>query len=251
MAALVLWDRRPKLLALAIVPLLYLGWEAPVRDLSTSSNDPSVSTAYYRPLLNFIARRREGGQTPFRIEIPFTHFHWEAYVVATHYPIARGWERQLDIQDNAIFYRAGALTATTYRRWLHENAVRYVAVPDAKLDYSATAEVALVDRGLPYLHLVQRYTHWRIYAVAHATPIADGPATLTGLGPDWLTLRVRRPGSVRIHVRFTPYWAITHGSGCVAADGAWTRLQARRAGTYRIATRFSLGRIHATSPRCT
>ena len=248
--AVVFWDRR-RLVALAIVPLLYLGWEAPVRDLSTSSNDPSVARGYYQPLLGFLDHAAAGPAPPFRIEIPFTHFHWEAYVVASHYAIARGWERQLDIHDNAIFYRAGALTPPTYLAWLHANAVRFVAVPDAKLDYSATAETALIARGLPYLHLVRRFAHWRIYAVAHATPIADGPATLTGLGPDWLTLHVRRPGTVLLHVRFTPYWAITEGAGCVAPDGAWTRLQARRAGTYRIATRFSLGRVRATSPRCT
>jgi hypothetical protein len=249
-AAIVFWQRRA-LVLVAIVPLLYLGWEAPVRDLSTSSNDSSVSQAYYRPLLRFLHHTRAASASPFRIEIPFTYFHWEAYVVASHFAIARGWERQLDIHDNAIFYRSGALTPATYQAWLHANAVRFVAVPDAKLDYSATAEMTLIDSGLPYLHLVRRFTHWRIYAVAHATPIADGPATLTGLGPDWLTLRVRRPGTVLVHVRFTPYWAITRGSGCVAPEGAWTRLEARHAGTYRLATRFSLSRVRATSPRCT
>ena len=50
---------------------------------------------------------------PFRIEIPFTRFHWETYVVAPRYPLARGWERQLDIKDNPLFY-SGPLTAATY-----------------------------------------------------------------------------------------------------------------------------------------
>jgi hypothetical protein len=171
-------------------------------------------------------------------------------VVARDFPLARGWERQLDIADNPLFY-SGHLTAATYDRWLHDNAIRFVAAPDAPLDYSAQGEKALIDSGLPYLHLVQRTAHWRVYAVARPTPIASGVATLTRLGPDWLTLRARRPGTVHLRVRFTPYWELSRGSGCVAPEGRWTRLTLRRAGPVRLATSFSLARIGATSPRCT
>ena len=34
--------------------------------------------------------------------------------------------------------------------------------------------MALIDRGLPYLHLVMHSRHWRVYAVQNATPIVDG-----------------------------------------------------------------------------
>ena len=125
-----------------------------------------------------------------------------------------------------------------------------MAAPDAPLDYSAQGEKALIDRGVPYLHLVMRSAHWRVYAVAHPTPIASGVTTLTGLGPDWLTLRARGPGTVRLHVRFTPYWKLSEGSGCVAQDGRWTRLTLDRAGPVKLTTDFSLARIGATSPRC-
>jgi hypothetical protein len=246
LAAVLWWRRRPVLLAVAILPLLYLGWAAPVRDVSSSINDKSVSTAYYQPLLRFL--RSQPGP-PFRIEIPFTKFHWEADVVATHFPIARGWERQLDIHDNSLFY-GGHLTAANYRAWLHANAIRFVAASDAKLDYSAKAEMALIDSGLPYLHLVMRSAHWRVYGVADAAPIVQGPATLTQLGPDWLMLRASRPGTVRVHVRFTPYWALARGSGCVEKDGSYTRLVLRRAGPVKLVTRFSLSRIGATTARC-
>ncbi len=111
----------------------------------------------------------------------------------------------------------GHLTAATYGRWLHANAIRFVAAPDAPLDYSAQSEMALIDRGLPYLRLVMRSAHWRVYQVAHATPIAAGVATLTRLGPDWLALRARRPGTVRLDVRFTPYWMLERGMA------AWPR----------------------------
>ena len=249
MAALLWSRRRPVLLAVAALPLLYVGWAAPVRDVVSASNDESATTGYYQPVLRFLRRESAAPYPPFRTEIPFTRFHWEAWVVAAHFPLARGWERQLDIADNPLFY-SGRLTAAKYGRWLHDNAIRFVAAPDAPLDYSAQGEKALIDRGLPYLHLVMRSAHWRVYAVAHPTPIASGVATLIGLGPDWLTLRARRPGAVRLRVRFTPYWVLSQGSGCVAPDGPWTRLTLDRAGPVKLTTDFSLARIGATSPRC-
>jgi hypothetical protein len=245
-----LWSRRrPVLLAVAALPLLYVGWAAPVRDVVSASTDESASTGYYQPVLRFLRRQSPSRSSPFRTEIPFTRFHWEAWVVAAHFPLARGWERQLDIADNPLFY-SGRLTAAKYDRWLHDNAIRFVAAPDAPLDYSAQGEKALIDRGLPYLRLVMRSAHWRVYAVANPTPIASGVATLTRLGPDWLMLRARLPGTVRLRVRFTPYWALSEGSGCVAPDGPWTRLTLDRAGPVKLTTDFSLGRIGATSPRC-
>jgi hypothetical protein len=249
-AALVWWRRRTPLLLVAALPLLCLGWSAPIRDLLSVSHSASASTGYYRPLLNFLHRESLPPASPFRIEIPFTRFHWEAYMVATRFPIARGWERQLDIKDNPIFYR-GHLTGATYETWLHQNAIRFVAAPDAPLDYSARQEMALIRRGLPYLHLVMHSAHWRVYAAGHATPIVTGVATLKAIGGDWLELDARTPGTVLVRVRFSPYWALTQGSGCVAPQGQYTRLTLHRAGPVRLVTHFSLNRIEATSPRCT
>jgi hypothetical protein len=242
-----LWHRHVALLALVAAPLLYLQWHDPIRDLTTASSDPSHEVGYYRPLLHFL--KRQGGP-PFRVEIPFTSFHWEAYAVASHFPIARGWERQLDIKDNSLFY-SGRLTPARYERWLHNNAVRFVAVANAPLDYAGRAEARMIANGLPYLKPVMQDAHWRVYAVKDPTPIARGTATATALGPDWVRLRAARPGTTVLRVHFTPYWAITHGSGCVEPAGPFTRLRIRRPGTVTLGIDFSLGRIHATSPRCT
>jgi hypothetical protein len=245
------WGRRPRALALVFLPLLYMAWSPAFRDGIAADLDHTTSTAYYAPLLSFLHREASApGAVPFRTEIPFTQFHWESYVVASRFSLARGWERQLDIHDNPIFY-GGSLTPTTYDRWLHDNAVRFVAVSDADPDYSARAEVKLINRGLPYLHLVFHSRHWRVYQVHAATPIVQAPATLQSLRPGSLTLRASRPGTVVVHLRFTPYWALARGSGCVAPNGNATRLTVRRAGELQLATRFSLNRIGATSPRCT
>ena len=125
-----------------------------------------------------------------------------------------------------------------------------MAVPDVPLDYSARQEKALIDHGLPYLRLADRTAEWRIYEVTDATPIALGSAVLTALGPDSLTLRASGPGSVFVRVRWSPYWALAAGSGCVAPDGDFTRLTLRQAGKVRIVTQFSLGRVGARTARC-
>ncbi|HEY2769042.1 MAG TPA: hypothetical protein VGI87_00615 [Solirubrobacteraceae bacterium] len=246
LAALLWWPRRKWLLAAVALPLLWFQWQAPIRDVRTSAGDPSVSAAFYQPLLSFLDRQHG---PPFRVEIPFTRFHWEAYQVAPRFPLARGWERQLDIRYNHLFY-GGALTPATYEAWLHTLAVRFVAVPDASLDFSAKREVHLIDRGLRYLHLVYRTRHWRVYSVANPTPIVRGPARLVSLGPNSVTLRAHAAGTALVRVRFTPYWALGQGSGCVAPDGEFTKVTIRHPGPVELVIRFSLGRIGSRSARC-
>ncbi|MHB8657559.1 MAG: hypothetical protein ACYC91_06335 [Solirubrobacteraceae bacterium] len=246
LAAMLWWRRRSAWLLLAALPLLYIQWQAPVRDLRTSVGDPAGSRGYWLPLLSFLGRQVG---PPFRVEIPFTQFHWEAYEVAPRFSIARGWERQLDIRYNALFYD-GRLTSATYAAWLHHLAVRFVAVSDARLDYSAWAETALIQRGLPYLRLVWSSRHWRVFAVAGATPIVTGAATLSALGPNSISLRATRPGHALVRVRFTPYWKLSGGPGCVSPQGDFTAVSLRRAGRVRLVIAFSLGRVAQQSPRC-
>jgi hypothetical protein len=254
LAALVLWRRRTLALLLLAPFLLWWQWSAAVDDVRTASGDPSAHAAYYAPLLDYLERAEAKAGAPGRVEIPFTRLHWEARHVAPHLPLARGWERQLDLKTNAIFYGEQAdqppLTPARYRAWLDRMAVRWVAVPDVRLDYSAQDEARLIARGLPYLNPVWRNAHWRVYAVRDPTPLADPPAHVTQVTPDTVSLTVARPASVRLRVRWTPYWAVVAGDACVAPDGDWTRLRARRAGAVRLATRFSLARVAATSERC-
>jgi len=246
LAALLFWRRRPLVLLALALPLIYLQWQAPVRDVRTADDNSEVTFAYFQPMMTYLSRQPG---PPFRIEIPFTLFHWEAYAVAPEFPLARGWERQLDTKDNQVFYN-GTLTASKYDAWLHRLAIRYVAVADAELDYSAKQEVALIDRGLPYLRLVLHTKHWRVYAVRDPTPIVDGAATLQALGPNYLQLQAQHAGTALIRVHYSPYWAVTEGSGCIAPAGDFTRLTVNRPGPIRVAIQFSLTRIGATSARC-
>lgn len=253
LAALLLYRRgqrsRLALLALAALPLAYLQVHDVITDVQHASHSPSDTVAYYRPLIRFLEARPGAKHHTFRVEVPFTQGHWEASRLALRFPLARGWERQLDIAEDSLFYE-GRLTASSYARWLHRMAVRYVALADAPLDYSSRAEGALIAAGLPYLQLLRRLSHWRIYRVRGATPIATGAAALTALGAQSTTLRFSRPGSAYVRIRYSPYWQLQGLRGCVAADGAFIRVRAEAAGTARLTMAFAPSRIGARSPRC-
>jgi hypothetical protein len=248
LAALV-WRTNRRALALLALPLVYWQWVAPVDDAARANDDASVHERYYDGLLGFLGTR-EGG--PFRLEIPFTDNHWESRWVAPHVPLARGWERQVDREDNALFYDERPLTPARYRRWLDDNAVRFVALADAPIDYSAAREAQLVRDGLPYLREVWNDAHWRVYEVAGPRPLAAGAARVTALEPERVRLTADRAGTVDLRVRFTPYWRIAAGHGCVGeGPGGWTRVRVDRPGAVVLEPDFALGRVRATSPRCT
>jgi hypothetical protein len=244
--------RAPALLALAPL-LLYWQLRAPIADYASAAGERSTSASYYRPLLGELKRLGLGySGRPARVEALPTRNHGEARFLAAQVPLARGWERQLDRHYDGIFYRgAGSLATTRYERWLRNNAIAYVAVPDAPLDYSARAEAQLVRAGQSYLHELWRSRHWRLFAVLPAPPLAQPPSTLLRLGRDSFSVHAPVPGTFVVRVRFTPYWRLLAGRGCVqGGPEGWTQVQARAAGTLRVGIGFSLVRVFDHGPRC-
>ncbi len=161
---------RPALLAAGLA-LVYLQWLPAVRAVAEASGDPSVRRDFHAELVRVLEPRLEPGE---RVEVVFTHNHWEAAFVAPAVPLARGWERQVDRKVNALFYdEERPLTHLRYRAWLRRMCVRYVALPAAPLDYSAEAEARLLRRGdAGYLTLVHASPRWRIWRVAPMTPLS-------------------------------------------------------------------------------
>jgi hypothetical protein len=244
--------RSPALIALAPL-LLYWQLRAPISDYASAASDPAAPSSYYAPLLSELRRLQIGyGATPARIEVVPTRNHMEARWVAGRVAIARGWERQLDIARDGVFYEHGnAFDASQYRKWLSQNAVSYVALPDAPLDYSARGEARVVGAAPSYLYEVWRSSHWRLFAVRGAAPLAQPPSELTQLGSDSFTLRAPRAGAYVVRVRFTPYWSISSGRGCVQrAPGGWTELRAPSAESVHVTIGFSLARVFANGARC-
>jgi hypothetical protein len=258
-----------RLLFLLLAPFL-LYWQAiaPVRDFASAASDPAVHASYYAPLLGELRALGVGySARPARVEVVPTRDHWEARFVAPQIPIARGWERQLDRHRNWLFYEhSKPLTAARYRRWLAQQAVSYVALADAPLDYAGTSEARLLRRAhapgsgvgvagaggeAPYLREVWHSRHWRLFAVLGARALAEPPAVLTQLGTDSFTLKVPRAGRYLVRVSFSGYWALSQGRGCVAeAPGGWTELQASQAGSLHVLIDFSPARVFDHGPRC-
>jgi hypothetical protein len=245
---------RRLVLAVLLPALAYWQVNAAVADFAAGTRDRAEHASFYAPLLQELRSLGLGfGARPARIEVVATRNHAEARFVAAHIMVARGWERQLDRARNPLFYDSSALTPARYRAWLGANAISYVALPDAELDYSAHAEAALVrgEAAAAGLSEVWSSAHWRLYAVLHATPLAQPPAVLQSAGADSFALSVPRAGAYDVRIRYTPYWALGAGHGCVSeAPGGFTRASSRAAGRLLVIIDFSLARVFDHGARC-
>jgi hypothetical protein len=251
--AAVLLSRRPRptvpgwffapLLALAIAGSLYWQLTASVVQIARSVGDPSTAAAYFHPAARWL---RAHGAPGARIEVPPTANHWESAYLGSKFELARGWLRQLDTTREDIFYDDKALTTASYGAWLRSNAITYVALPDAPLDYSSQEERRLILGAPPYLDLRFRSEHWRIYQVRDpkplVAPLGGAAAETLSIGRQGFALDVERPGEFLVRVNFTPYWSISRGAGCILRRGDWTVARAAHPGVFRVAADFSVGR---------
>jgi hypothetical protein len=219
-------------LALVLAGLLYLQWLPAVRAVAEAHGDPSTQAAFHAEARHFLERAVRPGE---RVEVAFTHNHWEVAHLAPAVALARGWERQLDIKTNALFYDEEPLTPARYEAWLRENAVRWVALPAVELDYSAEAEAALLRRGLPYLRPAHASPRWRIWEVRDPAPPASAGARVLATAPDGFTVRAGGPTVVR--QRWTRYWR-ADGARLSEAPGGWTRVEPGAPGVVRVRARF-------------
>jgi hypothetical protein len=230
-------------LSIALLGIAVFTLWGPVRETKAIAGNESTSAAYYAPVLAFLERAQVPPAPLVRVEVPLTRSHWEAALMAPSVSLARGWEKQLEEKYDGVLLEGG-LTATAYERWLHEQAVGYVALPDTPLDPSSAQEGRLIRGGLPYLREVFRSAHWTLYAVRDPTPLLEGPGRLTSLGSDSFTLHATRPGRLLVRVRWTRFWALTTGGGHVArAPAGWTYVFADRPGALRVTARLSLSRL--------
>ncbi len=220
-----------------------LAWQcqAPIHDVLALRDDPSTSLSFYRPVRDFL--RTQAG--PFRVEVPMTQNKWESAYVAAEFPIARGWERQLDRERNGLFYRPH-LDPAAYEAWLRDNGVRYVAVPDLPIgdfDDAAINEVALIrSSGVPALHQVWAGGRWHVYVVAGAPTLVDGPGRMVRLTASTFTVVADRAAPLLVRVRWSDQLTVDGTTpACVepSPDG-WTIVRPERPGPVSLSAELSL-----------
>ncbi|MFY1672393.1 hypothetical protein ACN27G_20890 [Plantactinospora sp. WMMB334] len=232
-------DRRRLAALLAAV----VWWQPPVMtgDLGRAGSGPTRAD-FYRPLADELDRRARADGPIGRIEVAPLRDHWESAHLARRFPLARGWERQVDVARNPLFYDSD-LTTESYRDWLHHNAVSFVAVaPESPPDRYAREETALVAAGLPYLTEVWRDPTWRLYAVTDPTPLVEAPGRLIGSTPAEVRFRTEAAGELLIRVSWSRWLVLDGPTGCLrpTTDG-WTEVRVAAAGEYRLTSGWQPG----------
>jgi len=222
---------------LALALSLICWWQPPLvlGDLG-NAGAREAHRQFYQPLIDELHRRGPVG----RVEVVPLHDHWESTYVADAVPIARGWERQVDVGRNPLFYgrtREGTLTSPAYVGWLYDNAVTYVAVPrHARLDQWGAEEKALIDATPPYLRFVWGTDDWQLYRVDSAQPLVAYPAKLVSSTATGVVFDMPRASDLVIRVDWSRWTTLQGPAGCVTRAGRWTVAKIDKPGRYRLSS---------------
>lgn len=199
-----------------------------------AAGSPATTASYYQPLLEEIESR---GQVSGRLEVPEMIGHWDSYFVARSVPLARGWLRQVDTKLNGTVLYDHAPTAATYRSFLDDNAVEYVAVPDARLSSFGRREVASLAT-MPYLQKVWTGSHWTLYSVDNAVPIVESPGKLVSYTASELVISAPPFSTVAVNIRSSRWLTIDAGAAdsdsCLVAKNDHVELHAGSGDRYII-----------------
>ncbi|MCZ4608549.1 MFS transporter [Streptomyces sp. Lzd4kr] len=254
--------------------LTFVGWIGykTVDDIIHAA--PAASWA--RELAPLVNELQEVGAEKGRVEVVPARSHREASALAPYVNLARGWNRQADMERNPLFYD-DTLNSANYREWLQRWAVHFVVLPKDEPDPSAAErERELVQRGMPYLKQVWGDTNWQLFQVTAPAPLAEPNAVVERAEQGEMTMRVSKPGRVLIRIPYSPWLSIVDAdgkkldppketeesqdrpdgepksydnvNGCLAETeedalgDRWTTLVAPKAGTYRLAAPYTVPR---------
>ncbi|MFF2331216.1 MULTISPECIES: MFS transporter [unclassified Streptomyces] len=233
------------------------------------------TASWTRELAPLVNELQEAGAERGRVEVVPASSHREASALAPYVNLARGWNRQADMERNPLFYD-DTLNSGNYRQWLDRWAVHYVVLPRGNPDSNgAEQEAELVGRGLPYLEPIWSDANWRLFEVDSPVPMADPPATVDRAEAGELTIHVKEAGRILIRIPYSRWLALVddkgksverpqeteeskqrededtprtfvNTNGCLIKveedeDGdEWTELLAPRPGVYRLAAPYQL-----------
>jgi len=240
-AAFICWPSR-LLSAAGVVGALVLQLPVGVSTIASTGRASGYS-GYYTPVTDEIIAQ---GPLTGRVEVPELAGHWDSVYLARGVPLARGWLRQTDVRLNdAVFYKRRP-TAASYRAFLADNAVQYVALPDAELTKYGRDEAALIRSGLPYLSPIWRNGHWTLYAVRDATALIDPPGQVLSQRPDAVVVSAPANRTVRVRLRWYGWLGMESQDkqACISQDGLYAILRTGTGGNYTFNSRFPAGTGH-------
>ncbi|MDA8025281.1 MAG: hypothetical protein M0T78_01895 [Actinomycetota bacterium] len=155
------WPIRATALVMAIASLFWFGsfTSEPLTDPTATYLEQSANWTHLALQLH-----QEFGQQ--RIEYVDTALHEGAYFLPKfEVPLARGWFRQSDQPDNALFYSSNRVFSADYKSWLCAHDLAAVVLPPGPYDYSSQYEASLVANGTNYLKATKTVGRFRIYRV--------------------------------------------------------------------------------------
>ncbi|MFJ8824818.1 hypothetical protein ACIREE_23920 [Streptomyces sp. NPDC102467] len=226
---------RAKAMVLVVALVLSSAWvvKKTADDLQVSTRVPSWAAETQ----GVVRELKRLGADRTRVEVIPARNHREATRLAPYVNMARGWNRQLDIERGRLFYD-GTFSASTYRAWLDRWAVGFVVLPEGKPDGFAEQEAAFVRGGTRYLEPVWRDPHWRVFRVRDAVPLVSAPASVVSSDGARVTVRFRQAGAATLRVAYSPWLKSEDGCLKVREQGEFTELTAPAAGTYRIGSHW-------------
>ena len=231
-AAVALSRRRAWVAATLVTPMLIYGISATLVDLHNAAR-PTAGKHYYQPLVEQL--KRQPGLSNYRLEVVAQNEHAAYDALLNYAMLARGWETQEDQALNSAVLDKN-LDAVTYRVWLENNAVGFVALPT--IPQQTYPEFNLVASGqLDYLDEMWSNADWTLFRVDHPTPVVATPAALLQHGQAKLTIRVPCQCKINIRIRYSKYLNArsdaANAAGKIVDDGyGWTNLVASAPGTY-------------------
>jgi hypothetical protein len=234
------------LTAVALVGVLTVQLPLNTGDVA-SLGKASGYSGYYNPVIEAIQAQP---LLTGRVEVPDLEGHWDAVYLARGVPLARGWLRQTDVRlNNDVFYEQPP-TVNSYRQFLKDNAVEYVAVPDAKLTKFGKPEFELIRSGLPYLSPIWRNQHWTLYKVIGFNSLVDHPSSVRSMTPNAIVVSSPKQSSVLVRLRWHPWLGMESNDkgSCIEQDGLYVRLHTKLGGNYTLNSKVPIGTGHCPKP---
>ncbi|MCH0562087.1 MFS transporter [Streptomyces sp. MUM 2J] len=252
----------------------FVGW------IGFKTVDDIVHTApaasWSREVAPLVNQLQKVGAEKGRVEVVPARSHREASALAPYVNLARGWNRQADMERNPLFYD-DTLNSANYHEWLQRWAVHFVVLPKDEPDGDGgQRERQLVQRGLPYLKQIWSDAQWQLFEMTDPKPLAEPNAVVTRAEQGEWTMQVSEPGRILVRIPYSPWLSIvdaegkklrapqeteasrnrpegtpktyTNVNGCLteteedAQGDRWTLLVAPKAGTYRLAAPYTVPR---------